>query len=52
MYGADSISDNFSRKCISEFWRRGMEIEDKVELNKKGKSKRISLIKKKKGDKK
>ncbi len=51
LYGADSISNNFSRKCISEFWRRGMQIEDKIELGIKGKKKRFCLSRKKKGDK-
>jgi len=52
LYGAESESRSFSHKCILEFWKRGMEIEDKFELNKKGNVKRFNLImKKKKGDK-
>ena len=44
-YGADSSSYEFSKKCKDEFWRRGYEIEDKLELLKK-KNLGTSLVKK------
>ena len=36
-YGAESSNVNFSNKCKEEFWKRGVLIEDKFELNKKRK---------------
>ena len=34
-YGADSNSYEFNKKCKDEFYRRGKDFEDKVELLKK-----------------
>ena len=34
-YGADSLNYEFNIKCKEEFYRRGREIEDKIELQKK-----------------
>ena len=34
-YGADSSSYEFNIKCKDEFYRRGYEIEDKIELQRK-----------------
>ena len=53
-YGADSSSYEFNVKCKDEFYRRGYEIEDKIELQKKvslGKSLIKKINRKRKGDK-
>ena len=34
-YGADSASYEFNKKCKDEFYRRGREFEDKIELQRK-----------------
>ena len=52
-YGADSSSYEFNVKCKDEFYRRGYEIEDKIELQKKvslGKSLIKKINRKRKGD--
>lgn len=54
-YGADSKSYEFNLKCKEEFYKRGDEIEDKIELQRKktlGKKLMINFCDKKKGDRK
>ena len=48
LYGADAKSYEFRCKCVLEFWNRGILIEDKAELNRKGKVKRFNFNKKRK----
>lgn len=54
-YGADSKIYEFNIKCKEEFYRRGYEIEDKIELQRKRNQEKKKIFKlgyKKKGDKK
>ena len=51
-YGMETLSSEFNNKCIEEFWRRAVEIENKVELKRKQNlDKKLILSLKKKGDK-
>ena len=50
-YGADSLSYEFNIKCRDEFWRRALEIENKIELKRKHDlDKKLILKLSKKGD--
>lgn len=53
-YGTESRNSLFANKCVSEFWNRAHDIEDKNELNNKSGVKKRSLRnifdKKRKGD--
>ena len=52
-YGADSLSYEFNKKCKDEFYRRGYELEDKIEFQrKKYLGKKLIINFKKKGDRK
>ena len=56
-YGTETLSYEFNNKCMEEFWRRAIEIENKIELNnkqnldKQNLDKQLVLSLKKKGDK-
>ena len=51
-YGTETLSYDFNNKCMEEFWRRAIDIENKMELrNKQNLDKKIVLRLKKKGDK-
>ena len=51
-YGTETLSYEFNNKCKEEFWRRAIEIENKIELkNKQNLDKKLILSLKKKGDK-
>ena len=51
-YGTETLSYEFNNKCMEEFWRRAIEIENKIELkNKQNLDKKLILSLKKKGDK-
>ena len=51
-YGTETLSYDFNNKCMEEFWKRAMEIENKIELkNKQNLDKKLILSLKKKGDK-
>ena len=51
-YGTETLSYEFNNKCMEEFWRRAVEIENKVELKRKyDLDKKLILSLKKKGDK-
>ena len=51
-YGTETLSYEFNNKCMEEFWRRAIEIENKVELKRKyDLDKKLILSLKKKGDK-
>ena len=50
-YGTETLSYEFNNKCMEEFWRRAIEIENKVELKRKyDLDKKLILSLKKKGD--
>ena len=50
-YGADSLSYEFNIKCRDEFWKRALEIENKIELKRKQDlDKKLVLKLGKKGD--
>ena len=50
-YGTETMSYEFNNKCMEEFWRRAIEIENKIELkNKQNLDKELVLCLKKKGD--
>lgn len=51
-YGMETLSSEFNYKCMEEFWRRAIEIENKMELkSKQNLDKKLILRLKKKGDK-
>ena len=51
-YGMETLSSEFNQKCMDEFWRRAIDIENKMELrNKQNLDKKLVLRLKKKGDK-
>ena len=47
-YGMETLSCEFNHKCMAEFWRRAIEIENKMELkNKQNLDKKLILSLKK-----
>ena len=51
-YGMETLSSEFNNKCMKEFWKRAVEIENKIELKRKQNlDKKLVLRVKKKGDK-